>query len=247
MTCKRFFAAARPLIHQRLVCLGERGCYDPEPDKNKRDPRPFEELIDAGRSGVLPYTRHLTFKVKYRFYPPRFHPGDIQEYLPHLRSITRLRSLTLEKFYLPPFIPVFNENFGMFANTLRYLDIRDAECPAPELLYIICQFSLLEDLAIVCPASEGIAHSGHPVTTVARSPPLRGKLLASRVFSKEFFDGLAALPGGPKFSSLEISWCRNQEAVVEACNRTATSVSYLWTVSDSNGEPNLSVQVRIGK
>ena len=249
MTCRRFFAAARPLIHQRLVCLGSRTPEKPKPERSllssKRGPGPFEELVDADRSGVLLYTRHLTLKSKYKYYSPRFHPGDIQEYLPRLRSITRLHSLTLETFHLPPFTPVFSEHFGMFANTLRYLDIRDTECATPELLYIICQFPLLDDLVIMSPASGNTVHPGHPVPTITRSPPLRGKLLVSKVLSREFFDGLATLPGGPNFSSLEFSWCKNQEAVVEACNRTATSVSYLWKLNDYDGEPNPPIRVRI--
>ena len=249
LTCKRLFGATRPLIHQRLVCLGLRTEHSIPGQplfSLKGDPGPFEGLIDADRSGVLPYTRHLTLKARYQFYSPRFHPGDTQEYLPHFRSITKLHSLTLGTFYLPPFTPVFNEHFGMFANTLRYLDIRDTECPTPELLYIICQFPLLEDLAIVFPAREDTAHPGHTVPAITQSPPLRGKLLVSNVHSKKFFDSLAALPGGLNFSSLEFSWCKNQEAVVEACNRTATSVSYLWKIRDRDGEPNTSIQVHVG-
>ena len=249
LTCKRFFAAARPLIHQRLICLGSR-TQNPTPERfllsGKRDPGPFEELIDADRSGVLPYARHLVLKATYSHYSPRFNAGDLQKYLPCLRSITGLRCLTLETFYLPSFTPVFNEHFGMFANTLQVLDIRDTECPTQELLYIICQFPLLEDLSIVSPASANTAHPGHPVPTITQSPPLRGKLLVSGVYSREFFEGLATLPGGPKFCLLLFSRCQNKEPVVEACSGTARLVSYLWKLNYFDGEPNPSIRVRIG-
>ena len=68
LTCKRLFGATRPLIHQRLVCLGSR-LDGPKPNgslfsRRKRNPGLFERLVDADRSGVLHYTQHLTIKVE---------------------------------------------------------------------------------------------------------------------------------------------------------------------------------------
>ena len=153
LTCKSLFGATRHLIHQRLLCVDSR----PDPHKPKgslftslkRDPGAFERLIDPDHLGVLCYARHLTFEPKLNSILPHFNPRNMQEYLPYLRSITKLHTLTLDTFHLPPFTPVFNEYFGMFANTLRYLNIRSADCTERYLLYIICQFPLLEDLTIM--------------------------------------------------------------------------------------------------
>ena len=87
LTCKRLFGATRPLLHQRV-------CLVSKPDRmargylfgrrRKRDSETFERLICADRSGLLRYTRHLTFKMK----DGSFGPRNMQEYLPYLRSIT---------------------------------------------------------------------------------------------------------------------------------------------------------------
>jgi len=253
LTCKHLFGAARPLIHQRLACFDSRPEY-PKPgrwlfSRHKKDPGAFERLIDAGRSGVLPYTRHLILKPKYHHSYPRFSPSDLQEYLPHLRSITKLHTLTLDSFHLPQFIPVFNEYFGTFANTLRHLDIRRAYGTEQQLLYFICQFPRLEDLTIVFSLWERTAH---PVPTITHSPPLRGKLVLVRPASRGFTDGFAALPGGLNFRSVELfqstDW-RSQRgdsrAVLAACNHTAASISYLWHARGDESEFSPSFRAHI--
>ena len=250
LTCKLLFGATRPLIHQRLVCM------DPRPDfyrpkrtlftRLKGSPGAFGQLVDADRSGILHYTRHLSLKPKRSSDRPRFHPRDVQEYLPHLRSITKLHTLTLDTFHLPPFTPVFNEYFGMFANTLRHLDIRRADCGEQYLLYIICQFPLLEDLTIVSPAGQVLPYSGDPIPIITQSPPLRAELVLVQGVSRELSEGLAALPGGLNFRSLGLTQCEHPQAVLAACGHTATSISYLWRW-ESDSESNPSIQVRVAR
>jgi len=249
LTCKRLFGATRPLIHRQLVCL------DPRPNLPKRkksllsrckkDPGPFERLIEADRSGILRYTRQLTLKPKDGSLRPRFNPKDLQESLPHLRSITQLHGLTLIKFLLPPFIPTFNEHFGIFTNTLRQLDLRNAYGTAWEFLYIISQFLLLEDLTIVSPVGERTANPGRQIQAITQSPPLRGKLILGQAAWRHLSEGLAAFPGGLNFRSLEFSWSKYLEPIFTACGRTATSISYLWPRGDINSELNSSIQAYI--
>jgi len=228
LTCKRLFGATRPLIHQQLICLDTRPGYPKQ--RQSRFPRrggpgAFERLVDAGRSGVLCYTRQLTLKPTDEHSKPYFGPSDLQEYLPQLQSITKLDSLTLEIFNLPLFIPVFDEYFGIFANTLRRLDIRRANGTARALLYIVSKFPLLEDLTII---SSGGGFTTLPVPAITQSPPLRGKLILTNARSRELSEGLAAFPGGLNFHSLELAECERPQAVLVACGHTATSVSYLW-------------------
>ena len=244
ITCKCLFGAARPLIHQRLVCLGSM----PEHLKPKgtlftrlkRDPGAFERLTKAERSGLLRYTRHLIIKME----NGPLHPREMQEYLPHLRSITKLYTLTLSTFPLHQFVPVFNEYFGTFTNTLRHLDIRIACGTELQLLYIICQFPLLEDLTIICPV-ETTAEPGLHVPAIVQSPPLRGTLVLTRTRSRELFEGLAAFPGGLNCRSLELFKCGDPQAVFTACGHTAKSVSYLWIFGDVDSELDPSIHVYI--
>ena len=228
LTCKRLFGAARPLIHQRLICLDTRPDY-PKPKRSLfsrrgRHPGAFGRLVDADRSDVLRYTRHLTFKPTDNLSKPCFNPIHLQGYLPQLRSITKLDSLTLEIFYITSFIPVFDEYFGIFANTLRRLDIRRADGTAQAILYIVSKFPLLEDLTII---SSGGGFTP-PVPAIAPSPPFRGKLVLANARSRELSEGLAAFPGGLNFRSLELAKCERPQAVLVACGHTATSISYLW-------------------
>jgi len=247
LTCKRLLGATRPLIHQRLACFDSRSDH-PKPKVSlfscrKKDPGVFDRLIDADRSGILPYTQHLIFQPKYHYSDPRFTPSDLQEYSPYLRSITKLHTLTLDSFYLPQFIPVFDEYFGVFTNTLRHLDIRRAYGTEQQLLYIVCQFPLLEDLSIGYSRWERAEK--HPAPVVTQSPPLRGKLILARPVSKELSDGLMAFPGGLNFHSLELFRCGNMNtrAILAACGHTAASVSYFWHSQADGGESSPSIQV----
>ena len=248
LTCKFLFRATRPLIHQWLMCVCSRRVRPkqkiPLLSCRKRDPGAFELLIDADRSGVLPYTRHLTFKPDHAYSYPFFNPRDLQEYLPHLQSIIKLHTLTLVMFHVSPFIPVFDEYFGMFANTLHHLDVRRIHVTARELSYIICQFPLLEDLTIVYPAGQSTAQPGDQVPMITQSPPLRGKLILVQADSRELTEGLAAFPRGLNFRSLQLYWSNHLEPIVAACGHTATSVSYLWPRGDAYGEPKPLLQVR---
>jgi len=255
LTSKRLLCTTKPLIHQRLVCFDSR----PENPKEERrlfsrrkkeiPPGAFERLTDADRSGVLPYTRYLTLGPKDHHSYSSFNPSDLQEYLPHLRSITELHTLTLDSFDVHQFIPVFSEHFGMFTNTLRHLDIRRAYGTEQELLYFICQFPRLEDLTIVSTPWE---HPEHTVPTITQSPPLRGKLVLVRPASRHLFEGLVTFPGGLSFRSVEFFQCAYRRgrsaylgAVLAACSHTVTSVSFLWRRLDDESESNPSVQAHI--
>ena len=250
LTCKHLFGATRPLIHQRLVCL------DSRPDlsklkgslfsRYKRIPGAFDRLIDADRLGILPYAQRLTFKPGKDTLNPRFYPGDMQECLPLLRSITKLHTLTLDAFTLHPFVPFFNEYFGMFTNTLRHLDMRNAYGSEWELLYTICQFPLLEDLTIVSSVSGIAARHGHTVPSITQSPPLRGELVLVRANSRELLDGLARLSGGLNFRSIVLSRCgADSRVVITATRRNLRSISFLWPPMRNNCEPSFFLQVYI--
>jgi len=248
LTCKFLFGAARPLIHRRLVCLDSRPAH-PKPMRSlfsRHKSGAFERLTDADRSGTIRYTRHLTFKPIVNFPKPSFEPTDMQEYLPRLRSITKLHTLTLDTFHVHLFVPIFNEHFGMFANTLRHLDIRNAYGSERDLLYIICQFPLLEDLTIVSPAGAIIADPEHPIPIITQSPPLRGKLVLAWAYSTELIDGLAAFPHGLNFRSLELFQRGDPRVVLAACGHTSTSISYHWRArggNDSKSDPSILVAI----
>ena len=253
LTCKRLFGATRPLIHRRLVCSDSRPALPAAPKgflfSGRKiypgEPGAFDRLTDVDRSGLLHYARHLTFEPRDGSFKPAFEPRDLRRYLPHLRSITRLDSLTLDTFCLPMFIPVFNEYFGIFTNSLRHLDMRRTEGAERYLLYIISQFTLLEDLTVLYPVGERRADPGYiyPFPKIKQSPPLRGKLALVQTCLREFSEGLAAFPGGLNFRSLELS-CKDPQAILAACGRATTSISYLWQ-REHNSRSNPFIQVYV--
>ena len=203
--------------------------------RHGRVPGAFERLADKDRLGVLHYTRYLTLRPK-DIMGPRYNPRDVHEYLPYLRSITKLHTLTLVNFHIPPFTPVFNKYFGMFTNSLRHLEMRFPEGAEQDLLYLISQFHLLEDLTIVSSPGQIVPRPGHFVPTLTHSPPLRGNLALVKGRSIELSDGLAAFPGGLNFRSLELSWCTRPQALLAACGHTSTSISYFLRSGDDDSE-----------
>ena len=240
LTCKHLFGATRPIIHERVYLTSRPTWMErPKPKGSlfglrRKGPETFERLVDADRAGLLRYVRYLTFKMG----DGSFHPEYMKKYLPHLQSITDLHTLTLRPFRVRSFMPVFNECFGMFTNTLRHLDIRNAYGTDRQLLYIISQFLLLEDLTIVAPTA-AVVFPEDPFPVNTRLPPLRGTLVLMQTDSRGLPGGFAALPGGPNCRSLELFLCIDSQVVLDACSHSVTSVSYLWGVwSGDEGEPN---------
>ena len=239
LTCKSLFGAARPLIHQRL-CLVSGWKEGPLFGRLKRGHRAIERLIDADRSGLLRYTRHLTFRMRDGSFGD---PGKMQEYL---RSISGLHTLTLDTVNTHPFIPIFDKHFSTFTNTVQHLDVRNAPGTVQQLLFTIHQFPFLEDLSIISP-SETEA-SPQPVQTFTQSPPFRGKLTLADARSKNLLGSLAALPGGLNFCSLELFQCKHSQVVLAACSHSVTSISYLWkSRNELRCELDLSTHVRIAE
>ena len=121
LTYKRLFGATRPLI-QKWLYLAPRQNRKAHPKpkgslfgRRKRAPEEFERLIGADRWGILCYTQNLTFEMGGDSSRPR----NAQEYLPHLRSITELRTLTLIIPRAHLFIQVFDVmNISAFSPTL---------------------------------------------------------------------------------------------------------------------------------
>ena len=244
LTCKRLFGTTRSTIHRRVCLTSRETCMErPKPkgfpfSLRSKGPEILERLVDANRSGLLPYIQSLTFKIE----DGSFHPESMEKYLPYLRSITNLYTLTLNPFRANSFIPVFNECFGMFTNILRHLDLQNAYGTTRQLLYVISQFPLLEDLTIISP-TVAIAYTGDPPPVITRSPPLRGTLVLVQMDSLGLPNGLAALPGGLNCSSLELFRCQGSQVVLDACGHSATSVSYMWCAP--GGESNSCIRVHI--
>jgi len=192
----------------------------------------LERLAVVDRRGHLQYTRHLVIRMgEHSLVPQSFQP-----YIPYFRSIDKLQTLVIDGLYVPAFMPLFDGCLGVFAHSLRSLEIKHIWDSGRQLLSFISQFPLLEDLSIQsCYAIYFFL--GPSLPALRTSPPFRGCLNLSLIMdSQSLCEAMAQLPGGLHFTSLELKGCGKPEAIITACEFTLRSVSYTWTTG--LGKPN---------
>ena len=231
LTCKVMLCSARPLIRSWLYLTPTQN-RKPKGrfiksllKRSKEGSDGFDRLITADRQGLLQHTRHLVIKTS----GLSLIPQSIQPYIPHLRSITKLRTLVIDGLDVSAFMPVFNDCLGMFTHSLRSLDIKHIWDSDRELLSFISRFPLLEDLSIrYCYALYFFLGPLPPM--LRTSPPFRGRLNLSLIMdSQTLCEAMAQLPGGLHFTSLELKGCGKPGAILTACQLTLRSVTYTWT------------------
>jgi len=233
LTCKVMVCSARPLIRNWLFLAStQNGRSSPRSLKSllKRSRRRcdiFERLGATHRQGLLRYTQHLVIRMGCLPHTPR----PLQPYVPYLRTIEDIQTLTVEALDIPAFMPAFDECFGTFAKSLRGLDIGHTWDSESQLLWFISNFPSLEDLSI---RSRYIVRSypGISPPVPRTTPPFRGHLKLSHVMgSPSFCEALAEFPGGLNFTSLELTGCEEPAAIITACRLTLRTISYTWTSS----------------
>lgn len=233
LTCKSMLGSARPLIRNWLflASAGDRrssaGSLKSLLKRSKGRCDLFERLATTDRQGLLQYTQHLVIRMGCLPHTPR----PLQPYIPYLRSVENLQTLTIDALDIPEFMPTFNKCFGKFANSLRGLDIGHTWDSERQLLRFISKFPSLEDLSIRSRYTVR-SYPGTPPPMPRTSPPFRGHLRLSLVMgSRDLCEALAKLPGGLNFTSLELKGCEEPAAVITACRLTLRSISYTWTSS----------------
>ena len=232
LTCKVILSSARPLIRSWLYLSTPTQNRKPKGrfiksllKRPKEGPDGFERLIAADRQGLLQHTRHLVIKTSGLSSVPQ----SIQPYIPYLRSITKLRTLVLDRLDISTFIPMFDDCLGMFTHSLQSLDIKHTWASDSELLSFISRFPLLEDLSIRYRYARLFLLMPLPLM-LRTSPPFRGHLNLSLIRSSHTLcEAMAQLPGGLHFTSLELKDCEEPGAILTACQLTLRSITYTWT------------------
>lgn len=234
LTCKIMLYSARPMIGSWL-CLSpsRKRKLDGRSIKSlfKRNKRGFdtvERLVSMERQGHLQYTRHLVLKMEELSLVPQ----SLRPYIPYFLSIDNLQSLVIDGLDVTAFTPVFSNCLGMFARSLRSLDIRHIWDSDRQLLWFISQFPLLEDLSIrSCYALYFFLGPSPPLIRTS-PPPFRGHLNLSLIMdSQSLCEALAQFPGGLNFTSLELKGCGKPAAIIAACQLSLKFVSYTWTTT----------------
>ena len=233
LTCKAMVCSARPLIRNWLFLASSQNRRSSTRSlktllkRSKGRCDIFERLGTTHRQGLLRYTQHLVIRMGCLPHTPR----PLQPYVPYLRTIEDIQTLTVEALDIPAFMPAFDECFGTFAKSLRGLDIGHTWDSESQLLWFISNFPSLEDLSI---RSRYIVRSypGISAPIPRTSPPFRGHLKLSHVMgSPSFCEALAKFPGGLNFTSLELTGCEEPAAIITACRLTLRTISYTWTSS----------------
>ena len=227
LTCKVMLDSARPLIGSWLFLTSTRNRKSMKSllKRQKGSPDNIERLVAAERQGNLQHTQHLVIRIGH----PSLTPESLRPYIPYLRSIDKLQTLVINNLDVPIIMPAFNDCFGTFTRSLRGLDIKHIWDSDSHLLCFISQFPLLDDLSIrSCYAL--YLYAATSLSMPRTSPPLRGHLnLSSIKDSDGLCGGIARLPGGLKFTSIELKGCGKPAAILTACRSTLKSVSYTWT------------------
>lgn len=186
----------------------------------------LERLAATDRQGLLPHTRHLVIRNGFSRVPQSLRP-----FTPYFHSINKLQTLVIHGLDVSALMSAFDDCLGMFAHSVRRLDIKNIRDPERELLSFISQFPLLEDLSIgSCYAQYFFLGPSPPL--LRTSPPFRGHLNLSHIMdSQSLCEAMAQFPGGLHFTSLELKVCEKSEAILRACQFTLRSVSYTWTTT----------------
>ena len=230
LTCKAMFASTRHLIHKRLcltvptnqsVLTREEKSYHRERDRNDGELRFVSHMAERG---LLRYTREVHILV-----PCRFTPEVLLPHLHHLRSLDRIRALTIEHFYA--FVCQANEYktpFTHFYSTLTSLTLRHSLGHFPLLLQFILQFPNLENLCIEWHEEQFGLYPAIP-TFPHQSPPLCGhlRLLGSDTVVEWLTDYTHELPDGINFRSVELEdfFCHRAQNLLDTCAHTLESLT----------------------
>ena len=233
LTCRAMLCSARPLIRNWLFLASTQNRRSSARSlksilkRSKTRCDLSERLSSTDRQGLLRYTQHLVIRMGCLPHTPR----PLQPYVSYLRSIDNLRTLTVDALDIPAFMPTFDKCFGMFAKSLRSLDIGHTWDSESHLLWFISKFPSLEDLSIRSRYTVR-SYPGTPLPMPQTSPYFRGHLKLTHVMgSQDLCEALAKLPGGLNFTSLELKGCEEPAAIITACRLTLRSVSYTWTSS----------------
>ena len=131
--------------------------------------------ISPDPDGIASYTRTILFSYDTR--RPWIEPANLDRFLDHFRSFTRVERLVISGLETDKFDAASTVHyFGHFAATVKSLDLGTAIGTPASLFSFICAFPLVDDLAIELPNVVGGSVNFGEVARPPSMPSFRGKI-----------------------------------------------------------------------
>ena len=219
LTCYSWYTAAVPHLHPTLNIFFYRWGQ-----KSYRWPDPIRRMHVLG---LLPFVKSVTICCGI-FSPKMFNPRISRQF----SALTNVKRLEIDDLDIPSFVPKVRRYFGSFLPTLRSLRLKSPKGSNRHIIFFIGLFQHLENLELSSPRF----WYGEENQTLIPSltPPLQGRLVARDLERTNFFQDMAHLFGGIRFSALDIFGVKDTKFLLRACAKTLRMLQLHPT--DSRGE-----------
>jgi hypothetical protein len=208
MTCYSWYITTLPHLYYYLKT------DEDAPSKEYFWPTPLQRSHNLG---VLPFTRQLCIRNISTFTPKQLNGTTLR----YFSALTNLQELGIDNLQVSSFVPDIQQYFGHFAQTLRFLALKQPKGSSREILYLIGFFPNLQDLKLCYPEplnEEESAADSAP--TPLHKPPLCGRLTLTCFTREEIVKDMVTLFGGLRFRYMDLFRVKCVKLLLDACAET---------------------------
>jgi len=229
LTCYSWYIASVPHLHYALTTRPGSWPYVPK----AAWPLPLQ---NASKLGLLPLVKkfwvHAPTHCFYRFSSYRFNSRTLSQF----SALTNVQELRLDNMDVHGFMPEVSQYFGHFLPTVRSLALGSPGGSHRQIIFFIGMFKHLEDLTLfndeLEPWQRGPADD--PTLVPPFAPPLRGRLVASRLKREGLLKDMVKLFGGIRFRHMYICDVGETRLLLDACAETLETLQL--DLTDPRGE-----------
>jgi hypothetical protein len=221
LTCRSWYIASLPHLHHTLATRAHRWAHTPEIEW----PKPLQ---NASELVLLPLVKKFrAHGTAYSYREDRF---SLQKFddrlLCQFSELTNVRELELGNLDIPSFMPEIPQYFKHFFPTVRSLTLMEPIGSRREIIYFIGQFQHLEDLGFTDPSCDNTKPclerepAGNLALVPPFVPPLRGRLVWSRLRKAGLLKDMIHLFGGIRFRYMDLFDVEETRLLLEVCAGT---------------------------
>ena len=178
----------------------------------KKWPKPLHSF---GELELLPFVKQLCLRnmTGFTLGPPG---GSTFRYFSALKN---LQELGIDSLNISRLMPDIQRYFGHFAETLRFLALKEPRGSRRQILYFIGHFPNLRDLKISCTRYIK-EEEDHPTLIPPDIPPLGGRLTLACFEREELVKDMVTLFDGLRFRYMDLFNVNCVGTLLEACADT---------------------------
>jgi len=173
------------------------------------------------------------------FLPGAFNRRDLRCF----SAFTNVRTLRLQNFQIPRFVPHIRRYFGQFSRSLRSLTLFRSQWTPQQPSHFLSLFSNLDDIELY----DSLIFNAEPENLVPFSTPapkLRGRLALYGPHRVKTWAYLNALCGGLQFRHIDLRKATSSAPVLlEACAKTLETLRF--NVADGTYSKSFCTRLRI--